>query len=276
MATPASSTCSTRIGQPAARPTACAAATSCSHSRAAVVSHEDGHALRSFRAASATRSQAPSVRRLNRCSPISSVISSPASSACNGASSTVMPSSSARNVRRSDEPRKRSGKARRDHSFGQVRIDGQGFAEPAHPGEALHHRLPDAAHGGHVQPAGGIAHVVGQVDGACQAELPHGLVGQSQRRGHGGVHGRRERAAVHGERLVVLVVGARHLERDLVGEHVTEHHHVGLLDHLGGVRHLPAQQQVGRHRLRLQHVRDPARRVRRSRRTARSSPVAGS
>ena len=35
--------------------------------------------------------------------------------------------------------------------------------------------------------------------------------------------------------------------RDLVGQHVAEHHHVGLLDHLGPERHLAAEQQVGGH-----------------------------
>ena len=113
-----------------------------------------------------------------------------------------------------------------------MRIDRQGFAEAAHAGEALHHRLPDAAHGGDVQAAGGVAHVVGQVHGGRQAELPHRLVGQAQGGRHRGVHGRRERAAVHGERFVVLVVGAGNLKWNLIGEHVTEHHHVGLLDHL--------------------------------------------
>ena len=54
-----------------------------------------------------------------------------------------------------------------------------------------------------------------------------------------------KRAAVHGDGLVVVVVGARHAVVDLVAEHVAQHHHVRLLDHLGVERHVAAEEQVG-------------------------------
>ena len=130
----------------------------------------------------------------------------------------------------------------------QVRVDQQRLVAALQAGEAHHRGLPEATHGGQVQAAGGVAHVVGEVDGGRHLEVLHGGRHVAEPRRHRGVDAGAQRAAVAGDRLVVVVVGARHVVVELVGQDVAEHHHVGLLDHLGAQGDLAAEHEVGGHR----------------------------
>ena len=56
---------------------------------------------------------------------------------------------------------------------------------------------------------------------------------------------RRQRAAVRRARLVEVEVRAQRARRDLVGDEVVEHQHVGLLDDLRARDALASEQQVG-------------------------------
>jgi len=103
-----------------------------------------------------------------------------------------------------------------------------------------------------MQAAGGVAHVVGEVDRGRHGEIREGRVHVAQAGRHRRVDARREGGAVAGDRLVVLVVRAHHLARQLVGEHVAEHHRVRLLDDLRAQRHLAAEEDVRGHRSRAQ------------------------
>ena len=129
-----------------------------------------------------------------------------------------------------------------------MRVDEQRLVAALQAGEAHDRGLPEATHGGHVQAAGGVAHVVGKVDGGRHLEVLHGGRHVAEPRRHGGVDARAQGAAVAGDGLVVVVVGARHVVAVLVGEDVAEHHHVGLLDHLGAQGDLAAEHEVRGHR----------------------------
>jgi len=136
----------------------------------------------------------------------------------------------------------------------QVRVQEQSRVAALDAGEAHHGRLPEAAHGGHVQAGGGVAHVVGEVDGGGHLEILHRVVHPAQPRRHGGVDAGAQRAAVAGDGLVVVVVGGRRRVVDLIRQDVREHDHVGLLDHLCLQGDLAPQHEVGGHRPRAQLV----------------------
>ena len=93
-----------------------------------------------------------------------------------------------------------------------------------------------------------VSHAVVEVDGGGHAEVGEGLLPQAGAGGDHRVDRRRERAAVRRPGLVVAVVGEKDLPRELLPEHVHEHHHVGLLDDLRTADALPTEHHVCRKR----------------------------
>ena len=84
-----------------------------------------------------------------------------------------------------------------------------------------------------------------EVDPGGEPQHLQRLVEAAGAREQRGVHAGRERAAVRGAGFVEVEVGLERAGRDLVGDQVVEHQHVGLLDDLGGADALVPEQHVG-------------------------------
>jgi hypothetical protein len=79
-------------------------------------------------------------------------------------------------------------------------------------------------------PSAVLPWIVGQVDECCPAEVLDGAARVADLDADDGVDRGAERRLVQRQRLVVVAVGALDVTAELVGEHVGQRHHVGLLD----------------------------------------------